>query len=633
MRSKWLFRGRLVIPLGLAAFLIALSWLGLAGRSQPVAASASSLTVCPTGCPYVTINDALSDSVAGDVILVLPGIYTETIQLKAGVKLYGTPVLTVLNGNGDGPVVRAEGNGILSDTIFSGFVVSGGAATQGAGIYIADGASPTLSGLIVRNNSGGNLTESKGAGMFVTGNSAPQLRLSTFFSNTAGSGAAIYADGAPVQLGGNAFEVNIAGLAGGAIVLSNTTAAVYSNTFVANIAGLSGGALYINGGSPTIDNNIIFGFNSAGGSGGGIAVDGGTALIKHNRVVSNTATQQGGGIAVSNGAAPTIHNNLITNNGNSGVGVNSRGAGISINGAAGLVRNNTIAYNAEGSGEGVWIEGSSATPTIVNNIIVSNTYGIRGPTKGGVYPTPEISANDVWSNPSGNMMGANIAGKEYADGNISEDPLFVTGLHGYYYLSQTESRYSKGVDAGLGAAADVGLDDRTTRTDGLPDSDAVDMGYHYRLPPPIATVISQFAGGVLTLTANTTITIDFPADVVTRPVTVTAGITTSHPISPGSEYLGPVFSIDAEDEEGNSVTGFSNPFSIIIHYDESDLEGIDENTLTLSYWDTASEAWEGILTTVDAEANTMTAELNHLTTFAAMGQVGRYRIYLPLLVR
>lgn len=635
MRSKWLFRGRrLVAPLGLAALFIALSWLGLSGRSRPAGAHTSTaLTVCAAGCSYATINDALSDALAGDTVLVLPGIYTETIQLKAGVALVGTPVLTVLNGNGVGPVVRAEGSDILSNTLFSGFVVRGGVASQGAGLYIAGGASPTLSGLIVRNNSGGDLTNSKGAGMFVTGNSAPQLQLSTFFSNTAGSGAAIYADGAPVQVRGNAFEINIAGLTGGAIVLSNTTATVYSNTFVANIAGLSGGALYLGGGNPTIDNNIIFGLNTAGGSGGGIAVAGGTALIKHNRVISNTATQQGGGIAVSDGAAPTIHNNLISSNGNSGVGVNSRGAGISINGAAGLVRNNTIAYNSDGSGEGIWIEGASTTPTIVNNIIVSNTYGIRGPTKGGGYPTPVISYNDVWSNPSGNMVGENIAGKEQADGNISEDPLFVTGPLGWYYLSQTETSYSKAVDTGLGNAAEVGLDDRTTRTDGLPDSDAVDMGYHYRLPSPVVSVISQFISGVLTITANTTITIEFPSDAVTRPVTITAGITTTRPVSTGSQYLGPIFFIEAEDEEGTSVTSFSNPFSITVDYNEGDLNGIEEDSLTMAYWDTAAEEWQTIATEVDTQTNRIISTLDHLTTFAVLEQVGDHRIYVPLLIR
>ncbi|HPQ41531.1 MAG TPA: right-handed parallel beta-helix repeat-containing protein [bacterium] len=84
------------------------------------------------------------------------------------------------------------------------------------------------------------------------------------------------------------------------------------------------------------------------------------------------------------------------------------------------------------------------------------------------------------------------------EGNISEDPLFVTGPGGDYYLSQVaagQAGDSPCVDAGAADAAAVCftpftgqycLDTLTTRTDAVEDSGVVDMGFHYAtdIEPP-----------------------------------------------------------------------------------------------------------------------------------------------------
>jgi hypothetical protein len=62
--------------------------------------------------------------------------------------------------------------------------------------------------------------------------------------------------------------------------------------------------------------------------------------------------------------------------------------------------------------------------------------------------------------------------------NIDENPYFVAG----YYLSQVVAGQlinSKCVDTGSDTAANLGMDEYTTRTDGMFDVDIVDMGYHY----------------------------------------------------------------------------------------------------------------------------------------------------------
>jgi len=67
-------------------------------------------------------------------------------------------------------------------------------------------------------------------------------------------------------------------------------------------------------------------------------------------------------------------------------------------------------------------------------------------------------------------------------GNIDDDPLFLAGPMGAYYLSQTAAGQptdSPALDAGSRLASDAGLDLRTTRADSVGDSGVVDMGYHF----------------------------------------------------------------------------------------------------------------------------------------------------------
>jgi len=72
-------------------------------------------------------------------------------------------------------------------------------------------------------------------------------------------------------------------------------------------------------------------------------------------------------------------------------------------------------------------------------------------------------------------------------GNIDDNPLFVSGKLGDYYLSHTDAGQDKNslcVDAGSNAAANVGMNRLTTRTDEVADKGILDMGYHYSIPKP-----------------------------------------------------------------------------------------------------------------------------------------------------
>jgi hypothetical protein len=133
---------------------------------------------------------------------------------------------------------------------------------------------------------------------------------------------------------------------------------------------------------------------------------------------------------------------------------------------------------------------------------------------------------------------------------------------------------------------------------------------------------------------ETMTTLSFPAGAVSETITVTVGMTSTPPITGGFSFLGQAFFIDATTSDGTPVTDFAQPFTITIQYSDEDVVGIDESSLTLSYWDAGTETWIPLPTTVDTEANTLTAVVEHLTTFAVIGESRpEHRIYLPLVIR
>ncbi len=146
-------------------------------------------------------------------------------------------------------------------------------------------------------------------------------------------------------------------------------------------------------------------------------------------------------------------------------------------------------------------------------------------------------------------------------------------------------------------------------------------------PTPIITAIPP-TGGVLTGTVGLSTTVTFPAGVYSETLTIALQEVTTPPTTGGFQLLGRVFSLTAEDGAGNPVTHFDQPFTIVIAYDESDVEGMKEEDLVLHYWRVAEGRWVYIPGVVDSQANTLTVTLDHLTDFALM-QEGSFRIFLP----
>ena len=119
-----------------------------------------------------------------------------------------------------------------------------------------------------------------------------------------------------------------------------------------------------------------------------------------------------------------------------------------------------------------WRRGS--LPTVTNSIFWGNGSDVFVCDSGG-HPDQNIAQLEYCSFIIGFCcMVQQASGK----GNIHDDPMFVTGPMGEYYLHPD----SPCIDAGSQSASAAGLSGRTTQTDGTPDTGTVDMGFHYPIP-------------------------------------------------------------------------------------------------------------------------------------------------------
>jgi len=141
-------------------------------------------------------------------------------------------------------------------------------------------------------------------------------------------------------------------------------------------------------------------------------------------------------------------------------------------------------------------------------------------------------------------------------------------------------------------------------------------------------------GGTLTYTDLVTTTISIPPSAVTETITLlyTPIPTVTAPL--GFSFAGRSFSLDAY-IDGLLLPDYSFliPISITLQYSDTDVTGLNENSMTLDYWD--GNAWlEAACGPYDRhpEENWLSAPICHLSEFALFGKEG-YQVYLPLTIR
>jgi hypothetical protein len=264
------------------------------------------------------------------------------------------------------------------------------------------------------------------------------------------------------------------------------------------------------------NSSIVQGFTIKNGDadyGGGIDIYYASPTIKHCVFQNCFADFDGGGIACfeqfSSSVKANIDNCLFINNTTGAA--SGGGGGINCDGASPVIYNCTfVNCSTAGDGGGIYIY-YTANPTIWFCIFANcDKHAIH---EDHISSDSSTSRCSFYNNADGdyydfdtahvytgaaqlNSFGGNV-------GNIDGDPLFRIGPFGSFYLSQTlagQLAQSNCINKGSGSR----LTTFTTRTDGVADTDTVDLGYHYD-PCTVRTDVAltkTVVGGVGTISAN-----------------------------------------------------------------------------------------------------------------------------------
>ncbi len=364
--------------------------------------------------------------------------------------------------------------------------------SYGGGVYCAADAFVTFSGCTITDNISSPLA-------YVDPNN-PDSGLRHSIDPYLGHGGGVCAEKtASVAFIDCAFSENEASLGGG-MFWDDANAKLIDSDVVDNMA-YKGGGVYFNSGLAEIVQSD-FGRNDANGpagEGGGIYCSDANITIIDCNLIYNDANSSGGGAYVSNSVV-WFKNCLITSN-----LAGRDGGGVSVNlYAESLITNCTFVSNAapgtfgelDNTGFGGGLYCGYETNCEVSDSIFWGNLAIRGveiAVHTGFEHDPSPSTLTIsYSDVKGEQAGVGVdtgCTLNWLAGNIATDPLFVTGLRGEYYLSQTDSGQSQNspcVDVGSDLASNldmvvnlIDMTGYTTRTDEELDRGIVDMGYHY----------------------------------------------------------------------------------------------------------------------------------------------------------
>lgn len=425
-------------------------------RTVPVLFLATALAlarviVVPDSAP--TIQAGLNSAASGDTVLVMPGDYKENLVWPGtdGMQMLSAagPESTVVNGQYAGPCLTLGSGSLTRATLVRGFTFTQGLGSGGgaAGISCAGSAS------IVGNR----VTRCNGVGVYLSSYGA------SFNPLVIGN-----------EIDGCFKEIPNYNYGCGMYIRAEATALpeiccnyIHHDT-LRNSSRNYGGGIFCDA-NGLICQNIIEAnvLHSDTGSscrayGAGIFVDMECQpLIFSNLIINNRcetdAWKYGAGIRLYSGAKPVIVNNTIAGNVCTGPHMWSNGGGLySDMRCTSYVKNNIFADNQATSGSGIF-NYTSSQPGLVVSL-----------------------CNDYYNN--------SLEGCAMGPGDITADPLFVSGFARDFLLSQIGSgqpRTSPCVDAGdtLAMTQPINLDSLlrswTTRTDSGFDLGLLDMGYHY----------------------------------------------------------------------------------------------------------------------------------------------------------
>jgi hypothetical protein len=338
-----------------------------------------------------------------DTIAFAPELATATIGLTGGQLTITKPTNIVgpaggkvtIDGNGQARIFNVDD---LTQTrvavTLAGLRLTRGRANDG-GVSDLGGAIRNRENLVIVGCTfDHNAAPFLGGAVFNAANAFATITDSTFSTNTASAGGAIYSDGQTtverVELLDN--EANT----GGAIAVDGGTLSVIDSVIRGNIA-VDGGAIQNDTGAVTIDNSTIVG-NSAEHRGGGLN-NNSTMSVRGSTLAANAVTASGfgeGGGAVANANTGTLSMSNSTVSGNVAF---DRGGGILNNGDTTLdhctvVGNRVIAVFDGGQGGGIRsVERSRPVTTRLHHTIVAGNSAADGPDLVGTFDVADSAFN------------------------------------------------------------------------------------------------------------------------------------------------------------------------------------------------------------------------------------------------
>ncbi|MCB9760484.1 MAG: right-handed parallel beta-helix repeat-containing protein [Alphaproteobacteria bacterium] len=323
----------------------------------------------PWGVPggeHATLAAAVEAAPDGATVCVSPGTYAGPIDFggkELVVRGIAGAEQTFIDGGGNGPVVAfVSGEG--ADAQLRGFTVTGGAAYEGAGVYMS-GASPTLRDVIITGNRGENANSYvRGAGLYVYGG-APSLEDVLIHDNEAVSGDEVY--GAGVYLYNSAPTLTD-------VTIANNRAEAYyvwSGGLYTALTELSAERLWVSGNTCVADSEVI---------GCGVGLNESSSgeldnLVSVGNVAEAGYTVYGNGLWLYNNTTPTITNATISNNDSTASQVYSSGITLYDAGSPRFV--NVCITGNDASANNVYSGGfttySGSTPSLVYSNLRGNT--------------------------------------------------------------------------------------------------------------------------------------------------------------------------------------------------------------------------------------------------------------------
>jgi parallel beta-helix repeat protein/predicted outer membrane repeat protein len=302
-------------------------------------------------------------------------------------------------------------------SLLAGLTITKGYASSAGGIYCYF-SSPTISNnIIIGNSAFFSYPEGTGGGMYCY-KSSPIVINCTFSGNSAYYGGGMFNYDSRPTVSNCIFSENSAYYGGGmnnhAKHYSTSSPTVTNCTFSGNVAASGGGM--VNDYSNSTVTNCTFSGNVAA-SGGGMVNYYSSPTVTNCTFSDNSADYDGGGMYNTDYSSPTVTN--CTFNGNQSEG---RGGGMYNEWRSNpMVTNCTFSNNSAGTDGGGMYNSGSIDPTVTNCILWGDS--------------PDEIYNS--SNPA-IVTYSNVEGGYTGEGNIDEDPRFIT-FRGFEFLLHPDS--------------------------------------------------------------------------------------------------------------------------------------------------------------------------------------------------